>query len=140
MVDIDTYRSRIGRFYQQFRMKKLKLMKYENVNQRDSNSGKLVLMTLQIVLKSALLLAFVSLNSPEASHSVYCPPYIVPIDLQVHHSLSLVEAPHVTEGQAFLVLGRKQHSNFKARYIFGNLQVRGRGITSGICLTESDLQ
>ena len=62
MIDIDIYRSRIGRFYQMPRKKKLKIMTSDSLQPESKKSERLVIITLHFVLKSALLLALLSLN------------------------------------------------------------------------------
>ena len=62
MIDINQYGCAVGRFYQKYRNKKIKFMKYESECYGSLNSGKFLLSFVQIFLKQILILAFIPCN------------------------------------------------------------------------------
>ena len=71
MIEVNLYRYRIGSFYQTFKNKKLRFMKYGNPNSMSQKTGKMTLSTLQFIMKLLLLLAF--LPTPFYNVPVFTP-------------------------------------------------------------------
>ena len=144
MTDINQYRCRIGSFYQYNRNKKIKFMKYENTCSFSQKTGKMTLGTVQVLMKVFLIL-FLSLTSCPASGASSLTPWspssVIPVSSCSHDKLCISvlqttvtpprkhqqqspkACPHL-EGLEKKILGKKQTSNFLAKYVNGN-RVKG---------------
>ena len=147
MIEINQYRCRIGNFYQYYSNKKTKFMKYENQCYESQKTGKMTLATLQFLLKMLMLLAFIPTNCyssparPDQTAAWTHPLNNVLACLIVHTTaypqecnvlcgpLCLSQSSYkFSTAQSVLqfhILGKKQTSNFLARYLHGN---RKKGI------------
>ena len=117
MIDLVLYRFRIGTFRKHNRKMKF-LRKYEATSESSIKAGQNTLLLMQILLKMCLI-AFL-LPYPNSSTSELSPQSEKIIN-SIYMSPSMVATP------PFTVQSKKQTSNFKARYMNGNQQLK-RGI------------
>ena len=146
MIDISQYRCSIGNFYQYPRNKKIKFMKYENQSSYSQQVGKTTFSTIQCMIKSKLLIFFINSLSPSpplsslvawqssSISSSVISTYMSCSDLLSDSNISsefiysrkksFKLCPYLSWVQK-QVLGKKQTSNFLAKYLHGN---RAKGI------------
>ena len=156
MIENSQYRCRIGSFYQNHRNQKLKFMKYENHCSLSNKAGKMTLTTIQSILKVIVLLALFGNNChPSIAATSFIQGttsaqivtgtlsldmllcWIVPTTAYSVGCTVLSSAEYVKQSsykvkplQSFLqlhTLGKKQTSNFLAKYLYGNIS-RKKGI------------
>ena len=131
MIDISTYRCRIGTFTQLFRIKKSRFInRFDRVYQ--DSSGNQALKCLQNLMKFILLVIFISSCSNEVNTAQLSDLHgHVTGHARVHvpgqSGKLLQEGQLVQWGQLCLIVGRKLTVNFLARYTYGNIEVK-RGI------------
>ena len=149
MIEINLYRCRIGSFYQAVRNQKIKFRKFENQCSESLKSGKLTLTTMQSILKMILLL-FISypcfsttvtlpLMSALAQTGTWTPDmlscWMLPTTAYprgcsvLGGQIAVRKISHnfrpAQQGLQKHTKGKKQSSNFLAKYLYGN---RKKGI------------
>ena len=125
MVDISTYRSRIGQFSQKISPRKYLYRReyYYKLSWKENKSGKILLSATESFLKIGLLLVLLS-----GSFKISYPTcQVVPAGGQVPAVPGGVGGEHVwpTQQLWFVSRGKKASNNFLARYLYGNKKLKG---------------
>ena len=125
MIDITTYRCRIGNFSQLVKNKKSKFINKFDMMYQDK-SGTQTFKFIKSILKVLLLVTFLSSGSFSSVTARQC---VLPGKfgglLQRHGGVALWEDQHVQRSQLFIGVGQKSEVNFQARYVNGNRGQKG---------------
>ena len=128
MIDINLYRSRIGSFSQNGPKSSKKLDKiFRKYCTRDDETGVLFLSILQVALKLVLIFALLQpcwqqpcdMEPHSSSDQSAC--WVLPTTAYPQDSLGMVAwSKSAQPGLQFQIRGRKQTTNFLAKYVNGN--------------------